>query len=165
MTATAPVLAALCALLEREGVCYTLQHHGPTLTSAESAAARGEALSVGAKALVVKADDEFRLVVVPADCRLDSAAVKRLWGVRKLRFATAAELGERTGLAPGSVPPFGRPILPLDLWVDEAVGREGRVAFNAGSLTTSMVLQTADYLRLAGARQACIAQPRTSAAD
>lgn len=56
---------------------------------------------------------------------------------------------EQTGLVPGSVPPFGRPILPLDLYVDAGVPDLPRVAFNAASLIDSLVLATADYLRVA----------------
>ena len=54
-----------------------------------------------------------------------------------------------TGLVPGSVPPFGRPIMPFPLYVDAAIQENDRIAFNAGSLTDSMILPMADYLRVA----------------
>jgi prolyl-tRNA editing enzyme YbaK/EbsC (Cys-tRNA(Pro) deacylase) len=50
---------------------------------------------------------------------------------------------------PGSVPPFGPPVLPLELFVDETIRGNDRIAFNAGSLTDSIVLATADYLTVA----------------
>jgi prolyl-tRNA editing enzyme YbaK/EbsC (Cys-tRNA(Pro) deacylase) len=52
-------------------------------------------------------------------------------------------------LVPGSVPPFGRPILPFDLYLDAAIPANDRIAFNAGSLTDSMILPITDYLRVA----------------
>jgi len=52
-------------------------------------------------------------------------------------------------LVPGSVPPFGRPILPFDLYLDEAIRRNERIAFNDGSLTDSIILPMVDYLRIA----------------
>jgi Ala-tRNA(Pro) deacylase len=58
-------------------------------------------------------------------------------------------LKELTGLVPGSVPPFGRPILPFDLYLDEALRTNDRIAFNAGSLTDSIILAMPDYLRIA----------------
>ncbi len=61
----------------------------------------------------------------------------------------ADELKELTGLVPGSVPPFGRPILPFDLYLDEALRTNDRIAFNAGSLTDSIILGMSDYLRIA----------------
>ena len=81
--------------------------------------------------------------------RLDSAAIRRTFGIRQLRFATPEELREHTGLVPGSVPPFGPPVLPFALNVDPSVFAQARIAFNAGMLTRSIVLPIADYRRLA----------------
>ena len=50
---------------------------------------------------------------------------------------------------PGSVPPFGRPILDLTLYCDHSVAQRDRVAFNAGSLTDSVLVRVEDYLRVA----------------
>jgi prolyl-tRNA editing enzyme YbaK/EbsC (Cys-tRNA(Pro) deacylase) len=142
-------LDAIRRLLTDTAVTFREIKHAPTYTSEESANARGEELRTGGKALLLKTDDVFRLFVLPADRKLDSAAVKRRIGVKKLRFASADELKELTGLVPGSVPPFGPPILPFELYVDEAVRANDRIAFNAGSLTDSIVLATADYLAVA----------------
>ncbi len=139
------------ALLTAAGSSFVEKHHEPTYTSAESARARGESLAHGAKALVVKVDGRFVLFVLPADRKLDSAAVKRHFGAKKLRFANRDELLDLTGLVPGSVPPFGHPIVPLPLVADPALLENDRVAFNAGSLTDSLVLSTADYQRIANA--------------
>jgi Ala-tRNA(Pro) deacylase len=62
-----------------------------------------------------------------------------------LRFVSADELKARTGL----VPPFGRPILPFDLYLDEALRTNDRIAASAGSLTDSIILAMPDYLRIA----------------
>jgi prolyl-tRNA editing enzyme YbaK/EbsC (Cys-tRNA(Pro) deacylase) len=98
---------------------------------------------------LIKTDDVLRLFVLPADCRADSSAIRTELGVRRTRFATPEELQELTGLVPGSVPPFGDPILPFALHVDEGTCANERIAFNAGTLTDSMILTTADYLRVA----------------
>lgn len=142
------VLDRIRAWLVGEGVTFREVHHAPTRTSEESALARGEELSVGGKALLLKVDDTFRLFVMSAAKKLDSAAVKQRFGAKKLRFATPEELMELTGLVPGSVPPFGQPILPFPLYVDPSVLANDRVAFNAGSLTDSIVMPIADYERL-----------------
>jgi len=146
--------------LDESGVPYRTVEHGPTRTSEESAAARGEPLSVGAKALVVKTDDVFRLFVVAADTQFDSNAVRKRLGAKKTRFATPEELLELTGLVPGSVPPFGDPILKLELHADVGVARShDRLAFNAGSLTNSIILATADWERLAKPVRFALAKP------
>lgn len=153
---TNPGLAEPAALLDRirawlstEGVSFREVHHEPTSTSEDSARARGEELRIGGKALLIKVDDIYRLFVLSAERKLDSAAVKRHFGARKMRFATPEELAQLTGLVPGSVPPFGEPLLPFPLYADPSVFANERVAFNAGSLTASIVMSANDYRRLA----------------
>ena len=73
----ADVLERIRALLSAAGVEYREVTHEPTLTSEDSARARGEELRVGGKALVLKVDGAFRLFVLSAARKLDSAAIKR----------------------------------------------------------------------------------------
>jgi prolyl-tRNA editing enzyme YbaK/EbsC (Cys-tRNA(Pro) deacylase) len=143
------LLTTLRDWLTRENVPFREVHHEPTFTSEESAKARGEELRVGGKALLMRGDAEFALFVLPADRKVDSGSIRRELSFGKLRFATREELAELTGLVPGSVPPFGTPILPFPLYVDAAISSNDRIAFNAGSLTDSMILPIADYLRVA----------------
>jgi Ala-tRNA(Pro) deacylase len=143
------VLQRLRDWLTSQAVPFRELHHEPTRTSEESARVRGEPLHHGGKALLLKGDDRFGLFVLPADRQLDSAAIRQQFGWKKLRFATPEELLEQTGLVPGSVPPFGEPILPFELNLDEQIPQHERIAFNAGSLTDSMILAVPDYLRVA----------------
>jgi prolyl-tRNA editing enzyme YbaK/EbsC (Cys-tRNA(Pro) deacylase) len=140
----------LIAFLRESGAVFRSVEHPPTRTSEESAKARGESLAAGAKALVVRADDSFCLLVIPADRRLDSKLARRSLGVQALRFATPDELKATVGLEPGSIPPFGAPILNLRLFADHAVGRHtDNVAFNAASLTRSVVMPSSEWERVA----------------
>jgi len=142
-------LDAIRDLLKSNAITFRELHHEPTTTSEASAQVRGEPLHIGGKAILLKTDDAFRLFVLPADRKLDSAAVKKHLGLKKTRFAATDELLQLTGLVPGSVPPFGRPILEFDLYVDDALTKNDRIAFNAGSLTDSIFLPMSDYLRVA----------------
>jgi Ala-tRNA(Pro) deacylase len=153
------VLAAVREFLSQSQIVFSEKHHEATFTSEQSAAARGEPISIGAKALVIKVDEQFRLFVLPADRKIDSQAVKRGLGIKKMRFASADELLTLTGLVPGSVPPFGPPILPLELIADPALCANEKITFNAGSLTTSIVMCSADYKQVAAARWLAISQP------
>ncbi len=143
------VLDAIRQHLDDLNVAYRTLHHEPTPTSEDSARVRGEPLAVGGKALVIKGNQAFHLIVISAACSLDSAALRRALGAKKTRFATAEELRELTGLVPGSVPPFGRPILDLPLHVDRSIRAQPRIAFNAGSLTDSIIMAMDDYRRAA----------------
>lgn len=143
------ILDQIRTLLRDAGIPFREVHHAPTRTSEESAAARGEPLQVGGKALLIKVDAVFRLFVLSADRKLDSAAVKAHFSAKKTRFATPEELLAATGLVPGSVPPFGEPVLPFPLYVDGSVFENQKIAFNAGSLTDSIILDADDYRRVA----------------
>lgn len=135
--------------LTHAGVPYRTVEHSPTRTSEESAQARGQPLEVGGKALLLKINDEYRLFVLSAARKLDSTALKTHFATKRTRFATPEELAELTGLTPGAVPPFGRPVLPFELYVDESILRNEIIAFNAGALTFSVIMSVADYLQIA----------------
>jgi Ala-tRNA(Pro) deacylase len=135
-------------LLDSSGIAYREVHHEPTKTSAESAKARGEDLAIGGKTLLLKVGDEFRLFVLSATKRLDSQKIRNYFGESKLRFASPEELHTLTGLVPGAVPPFGRPIVPFDLFVDRSILDNERIAFNAGTLTISIIMSKDDYISL-----------------
>jgi Ala-tRNA(Pro) deacylase len=143
------IVEAIRDWLRREAVAFREVHHAPTRTSEESALARGEALRIGGKALLIKVDSDFRLFILSADRKLDSAAIRTRFAAKKTRFASPEELLELTGLVPGSVPPFGPPILPVPLYADPSVFENERIAFNAGSLTDSVIMGIDDYRRLA----------------
>ena len=147
------VLQAIRSLLTGAEIPFREVHHEPTLTSEDSARVRGEELRFGGKALLVKGDGEFRLFVLPADRKVDSSEIRRTLKLRKLRFASGEELLDLTGLVPGSVPPFGEPILPFALFVDSAIPANERIAFNAGSLTDSIIMSVEDYLKVAAPNQ------------
>jgi Ala-tRNA(Pro) deacylase len=141
-------------------VPYELIQHGPTHTSEDSARERGDDLSIGAKALLMKVDDDFVMFVLSASLQVDSKRIREITGAKKIRFANSGELFTFTGLKPGAVPPFGRPIFPVDLYVDESVAQKTVIAFNAGSQTTSMKLQTSHYMRLVDAAVVKFSRPK-----
>lgn len=135
------------ALLKQHEVAFRVLRHEPVYTSEEAARVRGTPLASGAKALICKGDQTFVMVVVPADRKLDSHAVRRAKGWRKLRFATREEVLELTGLTPGSIPPFGS-LFGLGVLCDERLGSNETINFNAGDHSISVSMAHGDYLRV-----------------
>ena len=144
------VLVSVRKFLRENQVSFREIHHQPTITSEESALARGEDVRIGGKAILMKVGDEFKVFVLSASLKVDSKAIRKKFGVKKIRFANKEELAGLTGLVPGCVPPFGRPILDFDLYIDQSIALNEKIAFNAGSLTDSIVMSVEDYLRVAG---------------
>ena len=160
MTGNASVHQRVVDALRAAAIEFREVQHEPTLTSAASARARGEPLGVGAKALLLKCDGTFRLIVLSADRKLGSKLVKQALGVKDVRFATREELLVLTGLVPGSVPPFGEPILPFPLYADHDVGvRFPRVAFNCGDLCRSVIMAAADWEKVARPQRIACGEP------
>lgn len=152
------VLEQIKNLLDENHIDYKLIHHNPTYTSEDSARERNEDIKIGAKAIVMKTDAEFRLFVLRSNLKIDSSKIRKQLNIKNLRFATPDELKEMTNLVPGSVPPFGKPILPFDIYLDESFTTIEKMAFNAGSLTDSIIMKTQDYMNLVRPKQICISQ-------
>ncbi|MFP6764656.1 MAG: YbaK/EbsC family protein [Planctomycetaceae bacterium] len=151
------VFERITQLLTDHSADYQVLHHEPVYTSEEAARVRGTSLSSGAKALICKCGVEMRLFVMPADRRLDSKAVRRQFGWRKMRFATPDEVLELTGLKPGSIPPFGS-LFDLPVCCDSALAVNERINFNAGEHAVSISLLYSDYVRIEQPPMATIAE-------
>ena len=144
------VLERIVKALNDAGLTWKQIRHEAVRTSEEAAEIRGEPLAIGGKAIVVKADQTYSLIVISAARRLQSSRLKKALSAKKVRFATPDELLELTTLVPGSVPPFGEPILPLSILVDQSIMEQKKIAFNAGSLCESIIMNRADWYRVAG---------------
>jgi|SRR5436190_6108113 len=139
------VFQRVSGLLGAKSVAFEVLRHAPVFTSEEAAAVRGTPLGSGAKALVCKADEQFVMIVLPADRKLASKAVRKAAGLKSLRFASREEVEQLTGLAPGSIPPFGS-LFGLATWCDERLAEHPRINFNAGDHSISISMTYADYL-------------------
>ncbi|WP_212668834.1 YbaK/EbsC family protein [Pseudoalteromonas sp. NBT06-2] len=79
---------------------------------------------------------------------MDSNKVRKILKTQKFRFTTEEELKAICYVEKGALPSFGKPIYPYDLYLDESISYNDKIAFNAGILTKSCILNTQDYLTL-----------------
>lgn len=128
-------------LLDEKNIHYVLETHENVFTSEQAARARGrpveEGLRRGAKAMVLKVDDEFMQFVVPANLRVDMKKVRVLFRPKKLRLATPEEVLKLVDCEPGSVPPFAN-LYDLKVFADPRIAQE--IDFNAGLHGVSMTI-------------------------
>jgi prolyl-tRNA editing enzyme YbaK/EbsC (Cys-tRNA(Pro) deacylase) len=158
---THPVWERVQALLRAEGVAARELEHTGVRTADEAAAQRGTPIEIGGKAILLRPGEAgFVVCALSAATELDSKLVRRALGVRRLRFATTDELLALTGLVPGTVPPFGEPVLPFPLYVDTFLTMQPQIAFTAGRGDRSLLLAMPDYLRLARPRVLSFTRPR-----
>ena len=104
------VFERIVQLLDSAAVGYRSLEHPPTLTSEDSARVRQEPLEVGAKALLLKAAEHYLIVVIPADRKLDSAALKR-----QLAMKSAFRVGRRADAVDRPVTGSLAAVWPADL--------------------------------------------------
>ncbi len=139
-----PVFDSIVALLQEHHVEFTVLEHEPVYTSEEAARVRGTKLASGAKALICKVDRDFAMFVMPADRRLANRKVRNALKSRSLRFASRDEVLDRTGLQPGSIPPFGS-LFGLPTYCDEGLAGEVTINFNAGDHARSISMLYTDF--------------------
>jgi Ala-tRNA(Pro) deacylase len=151
------VFDRLCRLLDAKSAGYSVARHAPVFTSEEAAAVRGTSLASGAKALVCKADDRFLMIVLPADRKLGSKAARTSLGIKSLRFATREEVESLTGLAPGSIPPFGS-LFGLETCCDEGLAQQPQINFNAGDHAISISMAFDQYVAVEQPRMGLFSQ-------
>ena len=142
---------AIFALLDASGVAYSRQHHAAVDSSEHAAKLRGVPLAMGGKSLLFKIGKrpDFRLLVISAAQRTDGRLIRKHFGVQKMRFARTEELMAHTGLRPGCVPPFGRPIFDLPVYVEAELAAREEIAFTAADHRISVRMKVADYLAVA----------------
>ena len=115
---------------------------------------------IGGRLVFPKDRPEFSLygllAVLPGDQKLDFRKLAAALGLPKMTLASAEEATQQTGCVIGAIRPFS--LAPqITLVVDPGlVARFGEIAFNAGRLDRSMVLNSEDYVRIAQPAQHAI---------
>ena len=143
-----PLTIKIIDFLNANSIEFEERDHPPATTCLDSAKLRGESMDIGGKALFMKSNGEFSLFVLSASKQVNSNKVRKILKSQKVRFATHDELYDLVGVEKGALPPFGRPILPYDLYLDESILENSKIAFNVAMLTKSLILDLNDYLSL-----------------
>lgn len=147
VTEKGDVFMRLVKLLQKQQIEYETYEHKPVFTSKEAARVRNTRLEEGAKALVMFADSEPLMVVVPANLKVDSKAFKKLFGVKDLAMAIEEQVRQVTGVEIGAVPPFGN-LFNLPTYIDEKLKLNESIVFSAGRHTHSVRLREVDFEKL-----------------
>ena len=122
--------------------------HEPTPTSEDSARVRKTLPEEGVKALILKGKTSKKnyQLNIPSNLKLDMKAVADIVG-EKCEFEDPDVIRERFGIIVGGVPPFGQ-LLNLDTFFDERISSNARAAFNCGLQTESIIMKSADLIKL-----------------
>lgn len=131
--------------LDSHGVKYVSIRHSPAFMASEVAASAHVAGRDFAKTIVVRIDDSFAMVVLPASRRLVMSDLRELLQTPLVRLATEAEFRD---LFPdcelGAMPPFGN-LYDLPVYVAANLADEKEIAFNAGTHTEVIKMEFRDF--------------------
>lgn len=159
-----PVAEQITNMLKAHDCWFETFQHEPVRTSEEASKVRtGYGMSQGAKALITRISvpeegKKFVMFIVPGNCHFDQNKLKKLFGMKDIRFASEQEVGEITGgVLPGGVPPFGN-LFHLAVYADQRVFDNEKIVFNAGDRSFSVGMKSADYRRLVSPQVADFAE-------
>lgn len=131
--------------LDQNQISYHCYNHPPAATAqeiAQKAHIPGHQL---AKTVILKADGRFVMAVLPADEKVDLEKLRRAINADSLEMAHESEF---TGLfpwcEPGGEPPLGV-LYGMDVYMEQDLVDEDVIAFNAGTHTEVMKMDTAIY--------------------
>lgn len=138
--------------LDRNEIKYELIHHPTTYTAQLTAASSHVAPEELAKTVMVNRDGKLAMAVVPSSKRVDITALHTTSGASSMRLASELEFKQQfPDCDAGAMPPFGN-LYGMDVFVDEALTHDKRIAFNAGSHD--------ELVRVAYADFECLVRPR-----
>jgi Ala-tRNA(Pro) deacylase len=134
--------------LEENKVPYTHCTHRLAYTAQEVAAAQHIPGREMAKTIVLKADGQFVLVVLPATLKADLKALRTQLPYKQIELASEREF---SALFPdsevGAMVPFGN-LYHLRVYVDKSVPASQQMVFNAGTHVDTIRMAYKDFERL-----------------
>jgi Ala-tRNA(Pro) deacylase len=139
-------------MLKANSITYEELEHEPVFTSAQAARVRGLSLNSGAKSLLLKADNNYILVVLPGGRKIDSKKLRLLLGIKKLHFASPEVVELLMHCKIGACYPLGS-VAKIVTYIDESLLDQASISFNPGVHTKSIKMALADYLKIENPRK------------
>ena len=135
--------------LRENGVGFEVKTHEQAFTMQEVAAALHVPGNQVAKVVIVCADKEKVMLVLPAPYRMNVDLVRDMVGANKVRLAKEEEFADLfPDCATGAMPPFGN-LYGVPVYVDRSMAEEPDMVFRIGTHRETMKITYADFVRLA----------------
>lgn len=143
----------LVKYLEEHGVKHEVLEHKVVFTAIDAANTLKKEMDKIAKSLVVKADKDYFLVLLPADHNLDFDKLKKLIGKEKGKAVKAIKIpGEKImenalKIKAGALSAFGK-LHKLPVIVDKKLENAKKAVFSSGSLNHSIEMAAKDFIKM-----------------
>lgn len=139
----------LIAHLEEEGADYQAEEHPVAYTAQEVAATERVSGWLVAKTVMLEADGDLVMVVLPAPLHVDLGKAAEALGASRVRLAEERVFSKVfPDCEPGAEPPFGK-LYGVPVYVDRALREDPEIVFRDGTHQGTIRMRLEDYLRLA----------------
>lgn len=134
--------------LDEQNVKYISITHSQAYTAQETAQSAHIPGKEMAKTVILKINDQMVMVVLPASEKVDLDLVRGATNAESVQLADEREFEKLfTNCEIGAMPPFGN-LYDMPVYVEESLGENENIAFNAGSHTELIKLLFEDFERL-----------------
>ena len=139
----------LLEYLNRQHCDYKVTEHKPVYTADQLATVEHISGREVAKPVVVRADGNFYLCVLPADRKLDLYALQKHLKAKNARLANEHEMESLfVDTELGAEPPLGN-LYNLPTLMDKSLNKDKQIVFLAGSHERSVWMSMKEYRKLA----------------
>lgn len=143
------VLNSLKNYLDDNGIKYRAISHSPAYTAQEIASLVHVPGKDLAKTVIVKSEDGYAMVVLPASRKINFDALKTVMSKNQVELAKEEEFEKMfPDCELGAMPPFGN-LYNMPIYVAKALSEDEEIAFNAGTHTDVIKMSYGDLERLA----------------
>jgi Ala-tRNA(Pro) deacylase len=134
--------------LETNHIQFETIVHDPTYTAQGTAASAHVSGNDMAKTVMVKLDGQLAMAVLPAARKVNFDRLREAAHVASAELATEQEFAQLFPMCEvGAMPPFGN-LYDLEVYVDEPLSQDERIAFNAGTHSELIRMRYDDYEHL-----------------
>lgn len=145
--------------LNNSNINYSVISHNPTYTAEELANELQVPEKDLAKTVIVKSDDGYAMIVLPASRKINLDYLKNAMGKKDIELADEAEF---VNLFPdcelGAMPPFGN-LYKIPVYVALRLSEDDEIIFNAGTHSDAIKMSFKDFKRLVDPRIAYFSEP------
>ena len=136
---------------------YEIIEHKTTFTAWDTSQTEKVKPQEVVKALVMKADNDYLLALLPSNRNLDKQKLLKIINARrkkageknykKIDFAKEAWMKKNMPGKVGAVPPFGK-ILNIAICMDSLLAKNKKIYLGSGEYTLSIRVNTNQYLKI-----------------
>ena len=142
------IASKIKSFLDKSEVKFQSLEHSLAYTALEIAGSQHIPGRAVIKSVIVNADGQFWMCVLPAMHHLDFDKLKALTSAKVIRLANEGELSQLfPDVELGAEPPFGH-LYGLKVIVDKLLEENEEIAFNAGTHTDMIQMKFNDFQRL-----------------